>query len=105
MERLWIEMDFAVKWIIKSKDQAISSFMNKSNWLIIRYFVDMNIEARKYHLIERLMRFDEKDLSKVEMFLESNLELTASLDRALQQVEEGKVTPHAEVRRKYGKWL
>lgn len=51
------------------------------------------------------MRFNEKDLSKVETFLEGDSELSASLDRALQQVEEGKVTPHSEVRRKYKKWL
>lgn len=70
-----------------------------------RYFVVMNIEARKYHLIERVMRFDEKELNRIEVFLEEESELSASLDRALQQVEEGKVTPHSEVRKKYEKWL
>lgn len=76
---------------------------------INRYFVvkglTMNIEARKYHLIERVMRFDENELDKIEMFLERESELSASLDRALQQVEEGRVTPHSEVRKKYEKWL
>ena len=70
-----------------------------------RYFVSMNIEARKYHLIERVMHFDEKELDKIEMFLSKESELSASLDRALQQVAEGKVTPHSEVRKKYEKWL
>ncbi len=70
-----------------------------------RYFVDMNIEARKYHLIERVMHFDENEIDKIEMFLSKESELSASLDRALQQVEEGKVTPHNEVRKKYEKWL
>jgi len=65
----------------------------------------MNIEARKYHLIERVMHFDEKEIDKIEMFLKKESELSASLDRALQQVEEGKVTPHSEVRKKYEKWL
>jgi hypothetical protein len=32
-------------------------------------------------------------------------ELSTSLDRSLQQVKEGKVTPHSEVRKKYAKWL
>ena len=70
-----------------------------------RYFVSMNIEARRYHLIERVMHFDEKEIDKIEMFLAKESELSASLDRALQQVEEGKVTPHSEVRKKYEKWL
>jgi predicted transcriptional regulator len=65
----------------------------------------MNIEAIKYHLIERLMHFDENELDMIEMFLEKESELSASLDRALQQVKEGKVTPHSEVRKKYEKWL
>ena len=37
--------------------------------------------------------------------LDKESALSASLDRALQQVEEGKVTPHNEVRKKYEKWL
>ena len=73
--------------------------------MINRYFVDMNIEARKYNLIERVMSFNEDEINKVEMFLNKEPELSASLDRALKQVEEGKVTPHSEVRKKYKKWL
>jgi len=65
----------------------------------------MNIEARKYQLIERVMHFNENDLNKVETFLDTESELSTSLDRSLQQVEEGKVTPHGEVRKKYEKWL
>ncbi|MEM6641601.1 MAG: hypothetical protein AAF616_01365 [Bacteroidota bacterium] len=65
----------------------------------------MSIETRRYHLIERVMQFDEKELKKVEMFLEKELELSASLDRALKQVKEGKLIPHSEVRKKYEKWL
>ncbi|MEM6816550.1 MAG: hypothetical protein AAF600_19535 [Bacteroidota bacterium] len=70
-----------------------------------RYFVCMNIEARKYNLIARVMHLNEKELDKIEMFLNEESELSASLDRALQQVKEGKVTPHSEVRKKYEKWL
>jgi len=70
-----------------------------------RYFVSMNIEARKYHLIERVVHFDENEINKVELFLDRESQLSVSLDRALMQVEEGKVTPHSEVRKKYEKWL
>ncbi|MEM9328769.1 MAG: hypothetical protein AAGA85_24095 [Bacteroidota bacterium] len=65
----------------------------------------MSIEVRKYQLIERVMQFGEKELDKLESFLASDSELSASLDRALQQVKDGKVTPHEEVREKYKKWL
>ena len=65
----------------------------------------MDITLRKYHLIERVMKFNEEDLSRVETFLKEELELSASLDRAINQVEEGKVTPHKEVRKKYERWL
>ncbi|MCF6353116.1 MAG: hypothetical protein L3J06_08910 [Cyclobacteriaceae bacterium] len=65
----------------------------------------MNIEARKYNLIELVMRFDENEIRKIETFLEIEAVLSASLDRALQQVKEGKVTPHSRVRKKYEKWL
>ena len=65
----------------------------------------MNIKARKYHLIERVMRLDENELDKIEMFLDRESELSDSLDRALIQVGEGKVSPHGKVRKKYQKWL
>jgi len=65
----------------------------------------MTIEARRYRLIERVMHFNEKEIDKVEMFLDKESELSISLDRALNQVEEGKLTPHSEVRKKYEKWL
>lgn len=65
----------------------------------------MNLESRKYNLIEQVMQFDEPELIKLETFLEEESKLSASLDLALTQVEEGKVTPHLEVRKKYEKWL
>jgi predicted transcriptional regulator len=51
------------------------------------------------------MQLSEHELSNIEMFLEREAKLSASLDRALQQVKEGKVTPHSEVKKKYEKWL
>ena len=65
----------------------------------------MDITSRKYHLIECVMKFNEEDLSRVETFLKEESELSASLDRAINQVEEGRVTPHKEVRKKYERWL
>ena len=65
----------------------------------------MSIEARRYHLIERVMHFNEDEMDRIEMFLAQESELSTSLGRALKQVEEGKVTPHTEVRKRYEKWL
>lgn len=73
--------------------------------LINHYLGGMDIETRKYHLIERVMHLNENELKNIEMFLERESELSASLDRAIQQVKEGKVTPHSEVKKKYEKWL
>ncbi|MFT6865704.1 MAG: ribosome-binding factor A [Cyclobacteriaceae bacterium] len=32
----------------------------------------MNIEARKYHLIERVMKFDEAEINRMEALLEAD---------------------------------
>ena len=48
---------------------------------------------------------EEKEIDQVEIFLNRESALSASLDRALEQVKESKVTPHSEVRKKYEKWL
>ncbi|MEQ9219204.1 MAG: hypothetical protein RLO17_14235 [Cyclobacteriaceae bacterium] len=65
----------------------------------------MDIEARKFSLIQRVINFNESELNTIEAFLERESELSSSLDRALKQVKEGKVTPHDEVKKKYEKWL
>lgn len=67
----------------------------------------MKIEIRKYQLIEQVMNLSEGQLEKLESFLaqESDKALSMSLDSALKQVKEGKVSPHAQVRKKYEKWL
>lgn len=65
----------------------------------------MDIKTRKYQMIERVMKFDENELNKLEIFLEEESKLSASLDKAMQQVKEGKVTSHDVVRKKYEKWL
>ena len=66
----------------------------------------MNIQTRKYKLIERVMQLSESQLERLELTLnEDNNPLGLALNRAIQQVKEGKVIPHNEVRSKYEKWL
>ena len=81
--------------------------MSEICYFVANNFIFMNIEVRKYHLIEQMMRLNEDQIHKLENFLAevSAAEVSASLDRAMQQAEEGKTTPHSEVRKKYDKWL
>lgn len=65
----------------------------------------MSIQERKYSVIEKIMRLSENDLDKIEAILQDEIELNASLDKALQQVKEGEVTYHSQIRKKYEKWL
>ncbi len=65
----------------------------------------MDIEARKFQLIQRVINFNESELKNIEVYLERESELSSSLDRALKQVKEGKVTSHDVVKKKYEKWL
>lgn len=65
----------------------------------------MNLQIRKYKVIEKVMLLNENQLESLESTLEQNLELDKSLDRAIDQIEHGKVKPHNKVRKKYEKWL
>ncbi|WMJ74880.1 hypothetical protein RCC89_17180 [Cytophagaceae bacterium ABcell3] len=65
----------------------------------------MNIETRKYKIIQKVMQSSEEQLARIEEMLQEESELDARLERAMQQVREGKVKPHSEVRKKYEKWL
>ena len=67
--------------------------------------LNMNLETRKYQLIERLMHINEAQLERIEAFIEQESKLQESLDRSLNQVKEGKIIPHVEVEKKYTKWL
>lgn len=58
----------------------------------------MNIEARKYRLIEKVMAFDEKQIAQIELFIKQEADLAASLEKAIDQVNEGKTIPHEQVR-------
>ena len=58
----------------------------------------MNIEARKYHMIEQIMRFDEAELAGMEAFLEERVidpqvekELIARALQSERDIKEGRV--------------
>ena len=65
----------------------------------------MNIQERKYTIIEKIMHLDEGQLGRIESILEEDQEINAALDRSLKQVKHGKTKPHSKVREKYEKWL
>lgn len=65
----------------------------------------MDLETRKYKVIEKVMLLSESQLDLIESALEKDIELDMSLDRALKQIKDGKVTAHSKVRKKYEKWL
>ncbi|WP_089358329.1 hypothetical protein [Ekhidna lutea] len=65
----------------------------------------MSIQERKYSVIEKIMHLNENDLDKIEAILQDEIELNDALDKSLQQVKEGKVTYHSQIRKKYEKWL
>lgn len=65
----------------------------------------MNIQERKYSIIEKILFLDENQLDRIESLLSDDVELIKALDNALIQVKEGKVSSHTEVRKKYEKWL
>jgi hypothetical protein len=65
----------------------------------------MNIQTRKYKIIEQVMGLSENQLERIESTLNDDSQLDISLDQAVAQVKEGRVNPHSEVRKKYEKWL
>lgn len=65
----------------------------------------MNIETKRYHVIEKIMNLTEYQLDNLERILLEESKLSISLDSAIQEVHEGQVKSHNEVRKKYQKWL
>lgn len=65
----------------------------------------MNLESRKYQIIERVMNLSEEEVDHLENILSSESALSQSLDFSLQQVADGRTTPHQEVKKRYEKWL
>lgn len=65
----------------------------------------MDIQTRKYKVIEKVMHLSESQLDRIESTLNEEMQLDMALERAIDQVEKGRVFPHNEVRKKYEKWL
>lgn len=72
----------------------------------------MNTEARKYHIIERIMQFNEAELSAMESFLnEENKgpqiekELMARASQSEKDIVEGKVCTLEEANARLNKRL
>jgi hypothetical protein len=65
----------------------------------------MDIQSRKYRIIEKVMYLNEEQLESLEATLNKEVELDLALDKSIRQVEKGKVKPHTEIRKKYQKWL
>ena len=87
------------------------------------YFVNlnktytMNIQTEKLRIIEWLLGIEDQTILEKIKFLRSHPTIQndwwntiseaekKSIDRGLDDVEKGRVTPHSVVRKKYEKWL
>jgi len=77
----------------------------------------MNIQSEKLKLIAWLFRLkDQSIIEKLKWLRENQNEASdwwdeiseaekASIDRGLDDIKHGRVSPHEEVRKKYEKWL
>ena len=77
----------------------------------------MNIQSEKLKLIAWLIRLkDQTIIEKLKWLRENQNEASdwwdeiseaerASIDRGLDDIKQGRVTSHEEVRKKYDKWL
>lgn len=77
----------------------------------------MNIQVEKLKLIEWLISLQDQSIIEKLKFLKDNSSTSEdwwdtlseaekdSIERGLKDIEKGKVIPHSEVRKKYGKWL
>lgn len=77
----------------------------------------MNIQAEKLKLIEWLISIQDQSIIEKLKFLMDNSPAAgdwwdalseserASLEGGIKDSDEGRVTPHSEAQKKYGKWL
>lgn len=75
----------------------------------------MSLATTKLELVQRLLDTEDKDIIKyIKAIFDSHEgswyddlpdEVKKSVDQGLDDAKKGKVTPHAEVRKKYQKWL
>lgn len=78
----------------------------------------MNITAEKLDIIQRICEIQDNDLidlikniidvpstSKVDWWNQLSEKEKESIDRGLNDLHQGKVHPHDQIRKKYEKWL
>jgi len=77
----------------------------------------VKLQSEKLKLIEWLAGLDNKEIIEKLKFIKENPSLAAdwwdsvtgaerlSIDRGLQDIKNGRTTPHATARKKYEKWL
>lgn len=73
----------------------------------------MDLEEEKRSLIQRIQEVDDKDLiRRIESLLDQDLkggrtsaeQYNEELDEAEKEIEEGKLIPHEQIKRKMKKW-
>ena len=78
----------------------------------------MNISTEKLDIIQRICEIQDNDLidliknivdiprlSKSDWWNQISIEEQESIDRGFNDLEQGKIYPHDQIRRKYEKWL
>ena len=78
----------------------------------------MNLSAEKLDIIQRICEIQDNDLidrikniisvpniSKSDWWSHITQEEMASINRGLDDLQQGKVQPHDQIRKKYEKWL
>jgi predicted transcriptional regulator len=71
----------------------------------------MNLQSRKLNIIQNLLSTDDVNVIKrvEDAIFDEELELSDleknSIKKGIKDLEEGKKTPHSEVKKKYDKWL
>lgn len=76
----------------------------------------MNIENAKQELSEWILSLTDDSILEKIKFLKDNQKQTdwwneiteeekASIEKGLNDIKEGRVTPHSKIKKEYGKWL
>lgn len=112
-----------LKLLLSNKANSYETSKNSSFLKTYEKFVSlinpqkMDIQSEKLKLIEWLISLQDQTVIEKLKFLRDNLSDTSdwwdtiseaekeSIDRGLKDIDSGRITPHSEVRKKYGKWL
>ena len=65
----------------------------------------MDTVERREKLIAQIKLMNDSELDQLEAALENEIAISEALERSAQQIKEGKLTPHSQVRQRYQKWL